>query len=131
MFAFSNENKQKDREHFKINFVNAHLRLMLTMRVSLLCLLSYQFGTFCCNMSRRVIYVTAAGWRAGNTWLTSSGRSRIRPEHTPGCYGYLVYYGDEYYFYLWAGMHKPHRKVAGLVLSVLVITSSRAIWLSG
>ena len=32
---------------------------------------------------------------------------------------------------LWAGMHKPHQKVAGLVLSVLVITSSRAIWLSG
>ena len=25
---------------------------------------------------------------------------------------------------LWAGMHKPHQKVAGLVLSVLVITSS-------
>ena len=25
---------------------------------------------------------------------------------------------------LWAGTHKPHRKVAGLVLSVLVITSS-------
>ena len=41
------------------------------------------------------------------------------------------YYGDEYYFYLWAGMHKPHWKVAGLVLSVLVITSSQAIWLSG
>ena len=41
------------------------------------------------------------------------------------------YYGDEYYFYLWAGTHKPHQKVAGLVLSVLVITSSRAIWLSG
>ena len=32
---------------------------------------------------------------------------------------------------LWAVTHKPHRKVAGLVLSVLVITSSRAIWLSG
>ena len=32
---------------------------------------------------------------------------------------------------LWAGMHKPHQKVAGLVLLVLVITSSRAIWLSG
>ena len=31
---------------------------------------------------------------------------------------------------LWAGMHEPHRKVAGLVLSVLVITSSRAIWLA-
>ena len=75
--------------------------------------------------------VTAAGWRAGNTWLTSSGRSRIRPEHAPGCYGYPVYYGDEYYFYLWVGTYKPHRKVAGLVLSVLVITSSRAIWLSG
>ena len=55
----------------------------------------------------------------------------MRPEHAPGCYGYPVYYGDEYYFYLWAGMHKPHRKVAGLVLSVLIITSSRAIWLSG
>ena len=25
---------------------------------------------------------------------------------------------------LWAGTHKPHRKVAGLVLSVLLITSS-------
>ena len=69
-------------------------------------------------------YVTAAGWRAGNTWLTSSGRSQIRPEHAPGCYGYPVYYSDEYYFYLWAGTHKPHRKVAGLVLSVLIITSS-------
>ena len=32
---------------------------------------------------------------------------------------------------LWAGTHKPHQKVAGLVLLVLVITSSRAIWLSG
>ena len=31
---------------------------------------------------------------------------------------------------LWAGTHKPHRKVAGLILSVLIITSSRAIWLS-
>ena len=31
---------------------------------------------------------------------------------------------------LWVGTHKPHRKVAGLVLLVLVITSSRAIWLS-
>ena len=70
------------------------------------------------------ICVTAAGWRAGNTWLTSSGQSRIWPEHVPGCYGYPVYYGDEYYFYLWAGTHKPHQKVAGLVLSVLVITSS-------
>ena len=32
---------------------------------------------------------------------------------------------------LWAGTDKPHRKVADLVLSVLVITSLRAIWLSG
>ena len=61
--------------------------------------------------------------------LTSSGRGRS--EHMPGCYGNPVYYGDEYYFYLWAGTHEPHRKVAGLVLSVLEITSLRAIWLSG
>ena len=32
---------------------------------------------------------------------------------------------------LWAGMHEPHRKVTGLVLLVLIITSLRAIWFSG
>ena len=53
--------------------------------------------------------------------LTSSGRGRTQSEHVPGCY----------YFYLWAGTHEPHQKVAGLVLSVLKITSLRAIWLSG
>ena len=62
--------------------------------------------------------------------LTLSGRGRTRSEHVPGCYSNLVYYGDEYYFYLWVGTHEPHRKVAGLVLSVLEITSLRAIWLS-
>ena len=45
-------------------------------------------------------------------------------EHALGCYGNPVYYGDEYYFYFMAGTHEPHRKVAGLVLLVLVITSS-------
>ena len=59
--------------------------------------------------------------------LTLSGQDRTRSEHVPGCYGNPVYYGDEYYFYLWAGMHEPHRKVAGLVLSVLEITSLQAI----
>ena len=63
--------------------------------------------------------------------LTSSGQGRTQLEHVPDCYGNPVYYGDEYYFYLWVGTHEPHRKVAGLVLSVLEITSSRAIWLSG
>ena len=63
--------------------------------------------------------------------LTSSSLGQTWSEHVPGCYGNPVYYGDEYYFYLWAGTHEPHRKVAGLVLSVLKITSSRAIWLSG
>ena len=55
--------------------------------------------------------------------LTSSGWGWTRLEHVPGCYGNPVYYGDEYYFYLWAGTHKPHRKVAGLALAVLEITS--------
>ena len=62
---------------------------------------------------------------------TSSGQGWTRSEHVPGCYGNPVYYGDEYSFYLWAGTHEPHQKVAGLVLSVLEITSWRAIWLSG
>ena len=62
---------------------------------------------------------------------TLSGQGRTRSEHVPGCYSNKVYYGDEYYFYLSAGMHEPHQKVAGLVLLVLEITSSRAIWLSG
>ena len=35
--------------------------------------------------------------------LTSSGQSRTQSEHVPGCYGYLVYYGDEYYFYFMGG----------------------------
>ena len=56
--------------------------------------------------------------------LTSSNRSRTQSEHVPGCYGYPVYYGDNTISILWAGMHKPQRKVAGLVLSVLIITSS-------
>ena len=30
----------------------------------------------------------------------------------------------------WAGTHQPHRKVVGLVCSVLLITGSLAIWLS-
>ena len=51
------------------------------------------------------------------------GRGQTRLEHMPGCYGNLVYYDDEYYFYLWEGTHEPHQKVAGLVLSVLEITS--------
>ena len=56
------------------------------------------------------LYVTAAGWQAGNTWLDF-----IQPELNPvGAHAGLLrlpsYYSDEYYFYLWAGTHKPHRK---------------------
>ena len=35
--------------------------------------------------------------------LTLSSRSRMRSEHAPGCYGYPVYYSDEYYFYFMGG----------------------------
>ena len=35
--------------------------------------------------------------------LTSSGQSRTRSEHMPGCYGYPGYHGDEYYFYFMGG----------------------------
>ena len=35
--------------------------------------------------------------------LTSSGQGQTRSEHTPGCYGNPVYYGDEYYFYFMGG----------------------------
>ena len=35
--------------------------------------------------------------------LTLSGQSQTRSEHAPGCYGNLVYYGDEYYFYFMGG----------------------------
>ena len=63
--------------------------------------------------------------------LTLSGQGQARSEHMPGCYGNPVYYGDEYYFYFMGRHARAHRKVAGLVISVLVITSLRAIWLSG
>ena len=54
--------------------------------------------------------VTAVGWQAGNTRLTSSGRSQTRSEHVPGCYGYPIYYGDEYYFYFMGGHTKASLK---------------------
>ena len=63
--------------------------------------------------------------------FTSSGQVQTQSEHMSGSYGNPDCYGDEYYFSLWAGTHEPHQKVAGLVLSVLIITNSQATWLSG
>ena len=77
------------------------------------------------------IYVTAVGWRAGNTQFNF-----IWPESSPtgACAGSLQQPGSVMVMNtistLWVGTHKPHRKVAGLVLSVLLTMQSQAIWLS-
>ena len=59
--------------------------------------------------------------------LTSSGQGQTQSEHALGCYGNLFTTVMNTISTLWAGTHEPHRKVAGLVVSVLVITSLRAI----
>ena len=83
-------------------------------------------------LAQRHIYVSQL--RAGGPVipdLTSSGRSRIRWSMHRVVTATQFTTVMNTISILWAGMHKPHRKVAGLVLSALVITSSRAIWLSG
>ena len=70
-----------------------------------------------------ITYVTAAGWRAGNTRFIfiRPGSNLVRAQagsfRQPGFIMVMNTIST-----LWAGMHEPHRKVAGLVLSVLLIT---------
>ena len=62
--------------------------------------------------------------------LTSSGQGLTQSEH------YRIVMATRFTMVmntistLWAATQEPHRKGAGLVLLVLVITSSQAIWLS-
>ena len=70
-------------------------------------------------------YVTAAGWWAGNTWLNFC-LAGVKPSRSMRRVVTATWFTMvmNTISILWAGTHKPHRKVADLVLSVLVITSS-------
>ena len=77
------------------------------------------------------------------TYVMAADLDAVLPVTTLGPYGVAHWYGQgrvvtttqsgmvsEYYLLKWVGMHSPHRKVEGLVLSVLTFIRLLRIWLT-